>query len=197
MHPLVSRQANDYWVEAIGSCPDTDGAGSDGHSVVRTSKAKSVIDLWRADDGGGEHGASADGNLSCVFCNGSAPPGVDPAEYKPMTNGPTLLGVNGTVADYEEHKFAQYALKVIAEHNASDPLFLNYNMHVIHEPLQAPHSYFEAQAARTNATFPDAAAQPRAIYHSMVKFADDTLGSLVTALKEKSMWADTLVVTTR
>ena len=89
------------------------------------------------------------------------------------------------------------ALKVIAEHNASDPLFLNYNMHVIHEPLQAPHSYFEAQAARTNATFPDAAAQPRAIYHSMVKFADDTLGSLVTALKEKSMWADTLVVTTR
>ena len=82
----------------------------------------------------------------------------------------------GTVMDYEEWKFSQYALAVIRKHSTGDeehPLFLNYNMHVVHMPLQAPHSYFEAQAVRTNATFPDAPNQPRAIYHAMVKFADD------------------------
>jgi len=116
------------------------------------------------DGGGGEHGAS--GSHGCVFCNGTAPPGISPADYKPMFNGPSLLGVNGTVTDYEEWKFSQFALTVIREHNSSDkehPLFLNYNMHVIHEPLQAPHSYFAAQAVRTNATYPDAPQQPRAI----------------------------------
>ena len=30
--------------------------------------------------------------------------------------------------------------------SADRPLFLNYNMHVAHEPLQAPRSYFDAQA---------------------------------------------------
>jgi hypothetical protein len=60
-----------------------------------------------ADDGGGEHGASAQGNLDCVFCNGTSPPGVDPAHYKSMFNGPSYLGVNGTVTDYEEWKFSQ------------------------------------------------------------------------------------------
>ena len=75
--------------------------------------------------------------------------------------------------------FSQYAVGVIHNHSSSSstaapaaqPLFLNYNMHVVHEPLQAPHAYFTAQAVLTNATYPDAPNQPRAIYHSMVRFA--------------------------
>ena len=155
-----------------------------------------------ADEGGGEHGASAhyNGSSNPVFTNGTAPPGVPPGEnYKPMHNGPSLLGVAGTVEDYEEWKLCQYALSVINKHNASDeehPLFLSYNMHTVHEPLQAPHSYFAAQAVRTNATYPDAPLQPRAIYHSMVKFADDCVGNLAAALKAKGMWSDTLFVFT-
>ena len=127
------HHANDYWVEAIGSCPGS-ASGPDTGGTNSTS----VIDMWMADYGGGEHGASAAGNPSCVFCNGSAPPGVGPAQYKPMHNGPSLLGVNGTVEGYEEWKFSQYAARVIRDHNATDkdrPLFLNYNMHVVHEPL--------------------------------------------------------------
>ena len=158
----------------------------------------SVTDLWMADDTG-EHGASAASN-SCVFCNGSAPPGVAPGQYKPMHNSASLLGVNGTVTDYEEWKFLQYALGVIRNHSrmsdASQPLFLNYNMHVVHEPLQVPHPWFAAQELLTNATWPDAPNQPRAIYHAMVSFADDCLGNLTTALKAERMWADSLIVVT-
>jgi arylsulfatase A-like enzyme len=117
-----------------------------------------------------------------------------------MVNGPTYLGVNGTVRDYEEWKFGQFALAVIQKHNASDaehPLFLNYNMHIAHEPLQAPHPYFRAQEVLTNATFPDAPGQPRAIYHAMVHFADDVLGNLTAALVANGdMWKNTLVVLT-
>eukprot|EP01052_Picozoa_sp_SAG31_P007049 SAG31_NODE_331_length_17518_cov_32.495042_14_plen_223_part_00 len=177
------------WNEAIGGCTAGPDAADDGANSGR-NMSHSVTDLWMADDGGGEHGATANGNSSCVFCNGSAPPGVDPAEYKPMYNGASLLGVNGTLQDYEEWKFGQYAESVIRKHNTSDhvhPLFLNYNMHVIHEPLQAPRAYFTAQALRTNATFPDATNQPRAIYHSMVKFADDG-GSESTTINQPASY---------
>ena len=76
----------------------------------------SVTDLWMADDhGGGEHGASNNGNSSCIFCNGSAPPGVAPGEYQPMHNSASLLGVNGSIEDYEEWKFLQVSfLKTIS-----------------------------------------------------------------------------------
>jgi arylsulfatase I/J len=194
------HHANDYWVEAIGSCPSPGRGEAGGETDGKNKNTTNVIDLWMADDGGGEHGASAAGNPNCVFCNGSSPPGVDPAQYKPMHNGPTLLGVNGTIEDYEEWKFSQYAMRTIRDHNATDkehPLFLNYNMHCVHEPLQSPHSYFAAQEVLTNATYPDAPAQPRAIYHSMVKFADDVLGNLTAALKSNHhMWEDTLIVIT-
>lgn len=95
---------------------------------------------------------------------------------------------------------SQYAVGVIHNHSntarATQPMFLNYNMHVVHEPLQAPHAYFAAQAILTNVTYPDAPNQPRAIYHSMVRFADDCLGNLTAALKSTEMWKDTLVVVT-
>jgi hypothetical protein len=32
-------------------------------------------------------------------------PHISVVQYKPMHNGPTLLGVNGTKEDYEEWKF--------------------------------------------------------------------------------------------
>ena len=183
------HHANDYWVEAIGKCPDRNGPDpADPDSKV------DVIDLWMADDGGSEHGASGGGG-QCVFCNGTAPPGAG-SRYVPMHNSASLLGVNGTVRDYEEWKFLQYALAVIRNHTADRPLFLNYNMHVVHEPLQTPYEYFAAQEVLTNRTYPDAPNQPRAVYHAMVAFADDCLGNLTAALRAKGMWNDTLVVVT-
>jgi arylsulfatase I/J len=166
---------------------------------VNGDASYSVTDLWMADAGGGEHGASSKGSSSCVFCNGTAPPGIDPVQYKPMHNGPSMLGVSGSVEDYEEWKLCQYALAVIGRHNTSDqehPMFISYNMHTVHEPLQVPHSYFAAQAVRTNATYPDAPMQPRAIYHAMVKFADDCVGNITAALTARNMWRDTLFVIT-
>jgi hypothetical protein len=115
--------------EQIGWCP-----ASPDDLLAGNNQSYSVIDMWVADDGGGEHGARRE-NATCVFCPGTPPPGVDPANYKPMVNGASYLGVNGTLEDFEEFKLCQRALEVIREHNTTNQerrLFLNYNMHVIH-----------------------------------------------------------------
>ena len=59
------------------------------------------------------------------------------------------------------------------------------------------HEYFLRGEQLTNATYPDYEGQPRAIYHAMVKFADDVIGNLTAALKAKRMWEDTLLIMTR
>lgn len=58
-------------------------------------------------------------------------------------------GENGSYADqtienYEEWKFGQRAVQIIEEHNVSaGPLFLNYDFHLVHEPLAVPELYLQ------------------------------------------------------
>ena len=66
----------------------------------------------------------------------------------------------------EEWKFGQYALKVINEHDPTDPLFLCYCFHIVHEPLHVPREYFDRQGALLE--YPDYQLH-RTIYHAMVK----------------------------
>ncbi len=49
----------------------------------------------------------------------------------------------GSVEDYEEFKFVERVEKIILEHDASTPLFLAYNLHVTHDPLQVPLQYYQ------------------------------------------------------
>lgn len=56
-------------------------------------------------------------------------------------------GLNGSrtidsVVDYEEWKFEQQVLSIINSHDPSTPLFLNYDPHLIHEPLEVPEVYY-------------------------------------------------------
>ena len=50
-------------------------------------------------------------------------------------------GLNGSqddhsISNYEEYKFGQHAVDIIKTHNPDIPLFLNYDFHIVHEPLQ-------------------------------------------------------------
>ena len=97
-------------------------------------------------------------------------------------------GVNGTGPDnYEEGLFRERALKIINNHDPSVPLFLYYAPHIVHTPLQVPESYV------TKFSFiPD---HDRRYYHAMVNYLDDVVGDLVSALKNRGMWDNLLLVT--
>jgi hypothetical protein len=81
-----------------------------------------LVDLW-------DTTAPAYGqNGSCLaYYNGShgcAQPGTNPA----YTVGPEEL--------YEEHKLVSRVLSVIGKADPDTPLFINYDSHIVHSPLQ-------------------------------------------------------------
>ena len=97
-------------------------------------------------------------------------------------------GVNGTGPDnYEEGLFRERALKIINNHDPSVPLFLYYAPHIVHAPLQVPESYVSKFSF-----IPD---HDRQYYHAMVNYLDDVVGDLVSALKNRGMWDNLLLVT--
>ena len=94
-------------------------------------------------------------------------------------------GVNG--AGYEEALFKSHLLKVVNDHDsAAMPLFLYYAPHIVHNPLQVPDAY------ANQFSFIDD--HDRQYYHAMAKYLDDVMRDLVTTLKSKNMWENTLLV---
>ena len=98
-------------------------------------------------------------------------------------------GINGTGPDhYEEALFEEQLMKIVSEHDTSTPLFLYYPAHIVHAPLEVPDRYVQ------KFSFIDD--QNRQYYHAMVKYLDDVVGNLTTALKRRGMWDNLLLVTT-
>ena len=123
---------------------------------------------------------------------------------------------------YEELTFRQRALSIIYAHKRNGalytPLFLLYTPHVAHCPLQSPHEYIErfypltahddegeceAQTSRsfcprcsgpTPSWPPYKRYQCRALYSSMVAFLDESIGLLVDAMHNASLYDDSLIV---
>ena len=103
-------------------------------------------------------------------------------------NDKPATGVNGTGPDnYEEALFAERVLQIISDHDTSTPLFLYYAPHLIHDPLEVPQRYTEK--------FKFIDYEPRRTYHAMVKYLDDVVGNLTTALKQRGLWDNLLFVT--
>ena len=92
---------------------------------------------------------------------------------------------NGT--KYEEALFQNRLLKVINNHDPSTPLFLYYGTHLIHKPYQVPKEYLKQFSFIDN--------KLRRVYHAMVKYLDDVVGKLVSALKRKGLWHNLLFIT--
>jgi len=96
---------------------------------------------------------------------------------------------------YEEAMFNTRALNVIRDHDTSDPLFLFYAFHLLHTPLQVPMSYL----TELDRLVEEAGGRPidsanRRLYAAMVLYMDTMVGNLVAALKDRSMYQDTLIV---
>ena len=102
---------NDYWTERYWREDNDTG-------YIKQCKTV-VVDMWRSKGMGTGRGAVGE--------NGSMPTSTDGARIP--------AAVNGSVVDYEEYKFAQYALQLIDAHDPAVPLFINWDFHVAHEPV--------------------------------------------------------------
>jgi arylsulfatase I/J len=87
--------------------------------------------------------------------------------------------LNGT--GYEEYLFRDRMTQIISAHDASTPLYLNYDSKVAHYPQQAPQEYQDKFDFITDSI-------NRKMYHAMVTCLDDNLKNVTTQLKDKGMW---------
>ena len=97
-------------------------------------------------------------------------------------------GVNGTGPDnYEEALFTERLQQIVNNHDTSTPLFLYYAPHIVHAPYEVPDRYLE------KFSFIDD--KSRQVYAAMVKYLDDVVGNLTTALKQRGLWDNLLFIT--
>ena len=112
------------------------------------------------------------------------------------TDGPAFSALNNRTCSaayenssgcvHEEELFAAHVLNVIAAHDPSQPLFLNYAPHLVHEPLEAPKRYIEKFAF---VPWPE-----RQAYAAMTNMLDDIIGSIEDALKARGFWDNLLLI---
>ena len=157
------QHSNDYWSKTMGA----------GLTGIQTTGEIDVclnhfIDL--SEGNATYFGGVRDSHALSAACNASIAP--DPSCY-------------------EDALFKQRSLRIIREHNASSPLFLFHAFHVVHTPLQVPRAYLaKVAAAAAPYRFDDANRQR---YAAMVRYMDDTIGELTTALRARGMWANTVL----
>lgn len=87
---------------------------------------------------------------------------------------------------YEDALFTNFTVNAIANHDTTVPLFLYLAFHNVHAPLEVP--------AADLARFAFIDDPDRRAYAAMVNVMDTHLGSVVTALRDRGMWDDTLMV---
>lgn len=83
------------------------------------------------------------------------------------------------------------ALSIINAHDPAIPFFLDYNMHVTHDPLEIPLEFWNAFDFIPNDVTGN---YHRRIYHGMVAIMDQVVQQLEQALHAKDMWKDTVLV---
>ena len=99
---------------------------------------------------------------------------------------------------YEEALFRSRALRVIAHHDLTAPLFLVHAFHLVHTPLQVPSSFIKLAEESLKAHHPGMMFDDvgRRNYSAMARYMDGVVGDLVDAIKARGMWDETLVVFT-
>ena len=113
---------NNFWNEHLWATYNDSGYVKQCNAIF--------VDLWETKQNHTGVGGGA------IGLNGSMPTSANETRVP--------AGCNGTVSNYEEYLFAQRALQIIASHEPDrSRLFLQYDFHVAHEPIQAPRSYFD------------------------------------------------------
>jgi arylsulfatase B len=101
---------------------------------------------------------------------------------------------------FEEDVFTDRALEVIESHDLRKPLFLWYSSHQAHTPFQNPDVYLERIAdlcgnSSSNAEFRgQCAILERQRYLASIMQFDDNVGKLITSLKRRGMYENTLIL---
>jgi arylsulfatase I/J len=172
---------NDYWTERLWARYSDNG-------TVKQCGSAVYVDLWLAEVGTAGKGA--------VGMNGSKPEHSN-EHCQQIDDGEECripFGVNGSVPAYEEWRFAQRAVRLIAEHDSSIPFFLNYDLHIAHEPIELPRVYFDRQQGLVNASGVADYDHRRTTYQGMVGFMDEVIGNITAALHTKQMYDQTILV---
>ena len=95
---------------------------------------------------------------------------------------------SGSNCTWEDDKLHARLMDIIAAHDAAQPLFLFWSAHTVHEPYEVP--------AADLAKFKSIDVEVRRYYAAMISHLDGLLPSVVSALKAKGMWNNTLFVVT-
>lgn len=85
---------------------------------------------------------------------------------------------------YSADLYAERAERIIADHNASQPLFLYLPYQNVHEPLEVPPEY--------EALYPNVENKDRRTYSGMVTALDAAIGRVLEALQKKGLYDDTI-----
>merc|ERR1711962_220103 len=94
------------------------------------------------------------------------------------------LSANGT---YSSELFTQRAVKIIKEESEKNkPMFLYLPYQDIHGPLQVPDKYYNM--------YPKIQDNSTRIAHGMVTAMDESVGTVIAALKETGMYDNTIIV---
>jgi len=94
-------------------------------------------------------------------------------------------GQNGTFSTW---LYARRAVSIINAHPTNGtPLFMYIPWHVVHTPLQAPASYFYPNMF--NNSDPN-----RHTMNGMLSILDEGVANVTAALKQRGLWANTLLV---
>ena len=139
---------------------------------------------------------------SCMNYNATI---IDFWSHAPAEAEGPARALNGTA--YVEYLFRDRVLSIIEQHDpAQGPLYLQYDPHIAHCPLQVPQDWLarfnagndeavcQAQTARI---FPGSGPKDyrcRNQYHAMVALLDEVLGNITAAIKAKGWWDSTLMV---
>lgn len=99
-----------------------------------------------------------------------------------------------TSCRYEEAIFHRRMEAELDAHDPSQPLFLLYAAHLVHDPYEVPQQYLNAMSAAGGGPFKNDTSQAtmRMTYHAMVKYLDDAAAKLMAKLRDKGMWENTL-----
>jgi len=95
---------------------------------------------------------------------------------------------------YEEHVFKTRVLQIIDNHDVTEPLFLMYAFHLLHTPLEVPQSYLKLVDSLVSAAGGHFDSSNRRLYAAMTYYMDEAVGAVVSGLKARGMWDDTLLV---
>ncbi|KAK7095155.1 hypothetical protein V1264_006600 [Littorina saxatilis] len=88
--------------------------------------------------------------------------------------------------NYSTTMYTQKAVDLINNHDASKPLFLYLAYQATHEPLQVPDSYLQQ--------YPDIEDSNRRVFAGMATCLDEGVRNVTTALQNKGMWDNTVVI---